>query len=137
MRQLGVSAESLRRWLKGTQKPSRRNEKRIEELYKRFWAINHDVRNPRKRPKFKTARLVIENTTNREGIIFPEGNRVRVVNPLTVDASRQRKWNDALRATTPEEAFKAFVNGVLGASPLPSVPEYLDFLEGHYEIRVA
>lgn len=135
--QLGVSAETLRRWLKGTQKPSRRNEKRIAELYARFWAINHNVRNPRKRPKFKTARLMIENTTNREGIIFPEGNRVRVVNPLGIDASRQRKWSDVLGASTPEEAYKAFVNGVIGVSPLPSVPEYLDFLEGDYTIRVA
>jgi transcriptional regulator with XRE-family HTH domain len=136
-RQLGVSVDSLRRWLKGKQKPSAKNTKRIAEVYERFWRINHDARNPRKRPKFKTEALLIENVTNRDGIIFPEGRRVRVVNPLRIDASRQRKWTDVLRATTPEEAFKAFVKGVIGVGPLPSIPEYLDFLQGHYTIRVA
>lgn len=135
-RQLGVTIGTLRRWLKGTQKPSAKNTQRIAGLYDRFWRINHDVRNPRKRPKFKTARLIVENTTNRDGIIFPEGRRTRIANPLTIDASRQRKWNDVLSASTPEQAYQAFVKGVLGPSPLPSVPEYLDFLEGYYAIRV-
>lgn len=135
-RQLGVTMGTLKRWIKGTQKPSGRNAKRLSDLYEKFWRINHDVRNPRKRPQFKTARLIVENTTNRDGIIFPEGRRQRIGNPLTIDASRQRKWNDVLSASTPEQAYKAFVKGVLGPSPLPSVPEYLDFLEGDYSIRV-
>jgi len=137
LRQLGASKESLRRWLKGTQSPGKLYRERINALYGKFWAINHDVRNPRKRPKFKTARLIITNETNRDGIVFPEGSRFRVANPLQVDASRNRKWNDVLAATTPEQAFSGFVNGVLSVSPLPSVPEYLDFLEGYYTIRVA
>lgn len=136
-RQLGVTEGTLRRWIRGKQAPSGRNQKRLAELYERFWRINHDVRKPRKRPQFKTARLKIENTTNRDGIIFPEGNRVRTGNPLYIDASRQRQWKDVLNATTPEEAYQAFVKGVIGVSPLPSVPEYLDFLEGDYAISVA
>jgi hypothetical protein len=137
LRQLGASKESLRRWLKGTQAPGKRNREQINRLYEKFWAINHDARNPRKRPKFKTAPLIVTNETNPDGIVFPEGNRSRVNNPLRIDASRNRKWNDILRATTPEDAYKAFVSGVIDPSPLPSVPEYLDFLEGYYTIRAA
>lgn len=135
-RQLGVPMATMRRWIRGVQAPGKPNRERIDALYQKFWAINHNVRNPRKRPKFKTARLTITNETNRDGIIFPEGNRSRVNNPIQIDASRNRKWNDVLKATTPEEAFHAFVNGVISKSPLPSVPEYLDFLEGYYTIRV-
>lgn len=137
LRQIGASKESLRRWLKGTQAPGKRYRERINALYEKFWAINHDVRNPRKRPKFKTARLVITNQTNPDGIVFPEGNRSRVQNPLYIDASRNRKWNDVLSATTPEQAFNGFVRGVIAVSPLPSVPEYLDFLAGYYTISTA
>lgn len=137
VRQLGITLGTLKRWLRGKQNPSAGNQKRIADLYERFWGINHDVRNPKKRPAFKTARLVIENKTNADGIIIQEGRRNRIVNPLEIDAARNREWKDVLSASTPEEAFTAFKKGVLGKSPWPSVPEYMDFLQGYYAIWVA
>jgi len=135
-RQAGISLDTLRRWLKGDQKPGRRGQSGIRKVYERFWRINNPVK--RSLQGIANAKLIITNTSDPQGIVIHRpGASDRPTNPVEIEASRSRKWAGVLRATTADQAFDAFVMGVIGVSPLPTVPQYLDFLLGDYAIRTA
>jgi hypothetical protein len=132
-RQLGVHRDTIRRWITGTQKPGKQATARIKVTYEHFWAINNPARQSLQ--GIATKRLRITNTSNPDGIIIKKGQGFRVVNPVEIEPSRRRMWSRVLKARSPQEAEKAFVDGVIGPSPLPPVPEYLEFLPGDYLIE--
>jgi transcriptional regulator with XRE-family HTH domain len=131
-RQLGVKTRTVRGWQSGKSAPSAASEDKIEEVYKRFFRLNNKSRPVR---EINTAALSIKNTSDPAGIVFhTRGKPDRVSNPLVVERSTQRKWEGVIAAKTPEEAYEKFVDDVIGPSPLPGVPEYLEFLDGDYTI---
>jgi hypothetical protein len=121
-RQLGVSTRTLRGWLSGTTAPSKTSRGKLTSLYERFWRIDHKTRPA---PSIATANLKIS--------ALPDGTITIQHRPRSdVLAERTRRdWSGVMAATTAEEAYEAFVQGIIVPSPLPPVePDYLWFWEG-------
>lgn len=135
-RQLGIKQSTIRGWGSGKTKPSTESQHRIKDLYQRFFGINNKTKPLRsasgaQSAAVSAAKLVIENTSNRDGITI----QGRTVNPIDVDRSTRRDWSGVLAATTEAEAVEAFIGGILKPSPLPPVgPGYLEFDDGDYTI---
>lgn len=131
-RQLKVRQATVRSWEAGKRPPSGASQRKIKVLYERFYRLNN-ARKPGR--NVNTAELKVRNISDPAGIVVHEGRRGdRPLNPCPVEASTQRQWGPVLDAKTPLEAYDAFVAGVIGPSPLPSIPDYLDFLDGDYTI---
>jgi hypothetical protein len=130
-RQLGIKQSTVRGWAAGKTAPSAESQRRIKDLYHRFFKINNKTTPLR---DVSTAKLIIRNDSDPRGIEI----QGRTVNPINVERSMRRKWTGVLAAATPAEAEAAFFAGVLGPSPLPPVgPDYLDFGPGGYTITTS
>lgn len=126
-RQIGVLPRTLRRWISGQAAPSKRSQGKLTGVYERFWRIDH-----RGRPPERTATAVLKISAKPLGAITIQG---RERSSILVEKGR-RDWSGVMAARTPDEAYEAFVAGVIGPSPLPAVEDgYLEFDDGDYTVE--